>query len=551
MSKFKSLAVVMLSLFAVEQDISACTSLLAGKNATADGSTMITYNADSYVLYGELYRSPAADYPEGAMLEVREWDTNKRLGQIPQVAHTYATIGNMNEHQLAITESTWDSKKELVDTTAIMDYGSLIYITLQRAKTAREAIKVMTDLVEKYGYYSTGESFSIADPNEVWVLEMVSKGMKEKGAVWVAIRIPDDCISGHANQSRIHKIPFEDKENCMYAKDVVSFARKMGYFSGKDRDFDFSKAYAVTDYLALRGCDGRVWSFFNRYADGMDKYLPYIKGEKGDILPLYIKPKKKLSVQDMQAMLRDHFDGTELDMTKDPGAGPWHSPYRVAPLIWKSDSVEYCNERPIATQQTGFTLVAQMRSWLPDAIGGILWFGVDDSAMTVYNPMYCSITEVPVCYKKGNGDLYTFSWTSAFWVNNWVANQTYVRYSQKYPDVRKVQSEIEHSYIASTKNIEEAALKIYKESPEKAVALLTAFSDSVAENATARYRKLGEYLLVKYMDGRVKKEKNGRFERSSDGYPVSPDAPGYSEEFYRNIVKSEGDRLKFKDLENK
>lgn len=526
----------------------ACTSLIAGKGVTTDGSTMITYNADSYVLYGELYSKPAADYPKGAMLEVREWDSNKRLGEIPQVAHTYATVGNMNEHQLAITETTWDSRKELRDTTAIMDYGSLIYITLQRARTAREAIKVMTELVTDHGYYSTGESFSIADPNEVWVLEMVSKGMVEKGAVWVAIRIPDDCISGHANNARIHKIPFSDKKNCIYSKDVVSFARKMGYFKGKDEDFDFSRTYAVTDYLALRGCDGRVWSFFNRYADGMDKYLPYIKAESKEEMPLYVKPNRKLSVRDMQAMLRDHFDGTELDMTKDPGAGPWHSPYRVAPLIWKSDSVEYCNERPIATQQTGFTLVAQLRNWLPDAIGGILWFGADDSATTVYNPMYCSITKVPECYRPGNGDLCTFSWTSAFWVNNWVANQTYVRYSQKYPEVQKVQSELESSYTESTRAIEAKALEAYKESPEKAIAMLTNFSDSVAENATGRYRKLGEYLLVKYLDGRVKKEKDGKFERTADNYPVSPASPGYSEEFYRDIVKATGDRLKVKEV---
>lgn len=526
----------------------ACTSLLAGKGATTDGSTMITYNADSYVLYGELYHHPAADHKKGEMLEVREWDTNKYLGEIKQVEHTYATIGNMNEHQLAITESTWSSRPELMDTTAIIDYGSLIYITLQRARTAREAIKVMTDLVNEYGYRSTGESFSIADPNEVWIMEMVSKGMKEKGAVWVAIRIPDDCISGHANQSRIHQIPFDDKENCIYSKDVVSFARDMGYFNGKDEDFSFCNAYAVTDYLALRGCDGRVWSFYNKYAKGMDKYLPYILAEGGEVLPLYIKPDRKLSVQDMQAMLRDHFDGTELDMTKDPGAGPWHSPYRFAPLIWKSDSVEYVHERPIATQQTGFTLVAQMRSWLPDEIGGILWFGVDDSAMTVYNPIYCAITKVPECYRQGNGDFYTLSWTSAFWVNNFVANQTYIRYSQVYPDVKKVQTEIESSYVESTKKVETEALKLYKESPEKANALLTAFSDSVSDSATARYRQLGEYLFVKYLDGRVKKEKDGKFERTADGYPVSPDSPGYSDDYYRSIVSSDGDRLRVKEV---
>lgn len=528
----------------------ACTSLLVGKDATVDGSTMITYNADAYVLYGELYQSPAADYPKGAMLDVYEWDTRKYLGKIPQVRHTYATIGNMNEHQLAITESTWGGRTELMDTTAIMDYGSLIYITLQRAKTAREAIKVMTDLVEKYGYYSTGESFSIADPNEVWVMEMISKGMEEKGAVWVAIRIPDDCISGHANQARIHRIPFNDKENCMYSKDVVSFARKMGYFNGKDEDFSFSKAYSVTDYLALRGCDGRVWSFFNRYAEGMDKYLPYIKAEGGEVMPLYVKPKQKLSVRDVQGMLRDHFEGTDLDMTKDPGAGPWNSPYRFAPLMYKVDSVEYAHERPIATQQTGFTLVAQMRNWLPDAVGGILWFGVDDSAMTVYNPIYCCTTKVSECYRVGNGDYNTFSWTSAFWINNWVANQTYIRYSQMYPDVQRVQNELESSYTQSTKDIEKKALEVYKQSPAKAVEMLTQFSDSVSENATARYKQLGEYLLVKFMDGRVKKvDENGNFTRTETGYPTSPTATGYSEDFYRNIVKSEGDRLKVKEVD--
>lgn len=522
----------------------ACTSLIAGKGVTSDGSTMITYHADSYVLYGELYHRPAADYPKGAVLDVYEWDTNKHLGQIDQVGHTYATVGNMNEHQLAITESTWDSRPELVDTTAVMDYGSLIYITLQRAKTAREAIKVMTGLVDKYGYYSTGESFSIADPNEVWVMEMVSKGMTEKGAVWVAVRIPDDCISGHANQSRIHRIPFGDKKNCLYSEDVVSFARKMGYFSGADSEFSFSKAYAVSDYLSYRGCDGRVWSYFNRFADGMDAYLPFIMEMEGEPMPLYVKPSRKIGVRDMQQMLRDHFDGTPLDMANAVGAGPWNTPYRFAPLIWKSDSTEYVHERPIATQQTGFTLVAQLRNWLPDPVGGILWFGVDDSNMSVYNPIFCGVSSVPECYREGNGDLCTFSWTSAFWINNWVANQVYLRYSQMYPDVRKVQSELEDSYPAAVKAVEEKALAFYKDSPEKAVALLTEFSDSIAENATARYKLLGEYLLVKYMDGRVKKEEGGKFKRSAEGYPESPSSPGYSDAYYREIVEKDGDRMR-------
>ena len=522
----------------------ACTNLIAGKNATTDGSTLVTYSADSYVLYGELYHTEAADHAKGEMLDITEWDTYKHLGQIEQVAHTYATVGNMNEHQLTITETTFEARPELMDTTAVMDYGSLIYVTLQRARTAREAIKVMTSLVERYGYYSGGESFSIGDPNEVWVLEMVSKGMVEKGAVWVAVRIPDDCISGHANQSRIRQIPFADKQNCMYSKDVVKFARRMGWFKGKDQDFSFSDTYAVADYLAYRGCDGRVWAYFNRFASGMDKYLPFIMEMKGEAMPLYVKPDKKLSVRDMQEMMRDHFDGTPMDMRKEPGAGDWDSPVRYAPLIWTRDSVEYFHERPIATQQTGFTLVAQMRSWLPDAIGGILWFGVDDSSLSVYNPMYCCLTRVPECFRKGNGDLCTFSWTSAFWINNWVANQVYTRYSQMYPDLRKVQNEIEDSYANAMDSVEKRAAALYAQSPASAVEVLTAYSDSCAMAATARYKKLGEYLLVKYMDGRCKKEKDGKFLRSADGYPASPASPGYNDDYYRRIVEADSLRMR-------
>ena len=393
--------------------------------------------------------------------------------------------------------------------------------------------------MERYGYYSGGESFSIADPNEVWVLEMVSKGMDEKGAVWAAIRIPDDCISGHANQSRIHRIPFGDKQNCLYSKDVVKYARRKGWFKGKDEDFSFCQAYAVSDYLAYRGCDGRVWAYFNRFADGMDRYLPWVTEMKGDALPLYVKPTKKLSVRDLQEMMRDHFDGTPMDMRKEPGAGDWDSPVRYAPLTWTQDSVEYMHERPIATQQTGFTLVAQMRSWLPDAVGGVLWFGVDDSSLSVYNPMYCCLTQVPECFRQGNGDFYNFSWTSAFWVNNWVANQVYSRYSQMYPDVRAVQKRIEDSYEAAAPQIEARALEAYKENPAKTVEMLTAYSDSCAMSATDSYRKLGEYLLVKYLDGRIKKEKDGKFERTADGYPVAPLSPGYNENYYRRVVESD------------
>lgn len=534
----KKLILILAALNAVTAAM-ACTSLIAGKKATADGSVIVTYNADAYVLYGELYHTEAADHKKGEMLKVYEWDTNEYRGEIEQVEHTYATVGNINEHQLCIVESTWDNRKELQDTTAIIDYGSLIYITLQRARTAREAIGVMTSLVEKYGYYSGGESFTIADPNEVWIMEMVSKGMKEKGAVWVAIRIPDDCIAAHANQSRIHHIPFDDKDNCLYSPDVVSFARKMGYFEGKDNDFSFSKAYAQSDYLSYRGCDGRVWAYYNRFSSGMDKYLPFVIEAQGETLPLYVKPDKQLSVRDIQNMMRDHYDNTPMDMRKEPGRGSWDSPVRYAPLTWKVDSVEYMHERPIATQQTGFTLVAQLRSWLPDAIGGVLWFGVDDSSLSVYNPIYCCLDKVPECFRKGNGDMLHFSWTSAFWINNWVANQVYARYSLLYPDVKRVQTEIEDGYEANQPLIEAQALRLYEDNPAKAVRLLSDYSTLSAEHATARYKKLGEYLLMKYMDGRMKNEDNGQFAKTPAGYPASPASPGYNEEYYRKVVEAD------------
>ena len=525
----------------------ACTGLLVGKKASVDGSVMISYAADSHSLYGELYRWPAADWAPGTMLDIVEWDTGKPLGQIPQVAHTYSVVGNMNEHQLAITESTFGGRHELVDTTGIMDYGSLIYVTLQRAKTAREAIQVMTDLVKEYGYYSGGESFSIADKNEAWIMEMVGKGVGSKGAIWVAIRIPDDCIAAHANQSRIQQIPFDDKENCLYSPDVVSFAREKGYFKGKDNEFSFAKAYCPYDFGALRGCEARVWSFFRKYDKTMDKYADFIKGDPSkEPMPLYIKPDRKLSVQDVQAAMRDHYEGTDLDMTKDEGAGPYKVPYRWRPMTFKVDGQEYTNERAIATQQTGFVIVPQMRNWLPDEIGGILWFGVDDADMAVFNPIYCSVYDAPECYRVGNGDLLNFSWTSAFWMHNWVANMAYHKYSFMIEDIRKVQQELENGYQQTIPAIDEAAKKLYAESPEEARKFLTWFSTTTADEATARWKKLGEYLIVKYIDGNVKKEENGQFKRNAYGLPAYPDFPGYDENYYRSIVRSAGERLKVK-----
>jgi dipeptidase len=543
--KKKILFFICVALLFCGTDVFACTGILVGKNASIDGSVMISYAADSHTLYGEMYHWPAAKWPKGTMLDVVEWDTGKPLGRIAQVEQTFSVVGNMNEYQVAITESTFGGRTELVDTTGIIDYGSLIYITLQRAKTAREAIKIMTNLVAEYGYCSGGESFSIADKNEVWIMEMVGKGAGKKGAVWVAIRIPDDCISAHANQSRIQQIPFDDKENCMYAPDVVSLAREKGYFKGKDKDFSFAKAYNPYDFGGLRACEARVWAVFRKYDPSMDKYETFIKGDTTKTpMPLYIVPNRKLSVRDVQNCMRDHFEGTDLDMTNDAGAGPYKAPYRWRPMHFMIDGREYLNERAIATQQTGFVIVPQMRNWLPDVVGGILWFGVDDADMTVFNPVYASALAVPDCYRTGNGDLYTFSWTSAFWIHNWVANTAYGKYNFMIKDIRNVQQELEGGYQELIPAIDKAAVEIQEKNPEEARKFLTWFSVTTANNATKRWKELGEYLLMKYMDGNVKKEENGRFKRNRYGMPASPDFPGYDEDYYRKIVESAGDRLK-------
>lgn len=520
----------------------ACTSLIAGRYATADSSVMITYAADSHTLYGELYNQPAADYPQGAMRKVVEWDTGRYLGEIPEVAHTYATIGNMNEHGLAISESTWGGREELVDTTGIIDYGSLIYITLQRAKTAREAIKVMTGLVEKYGYASSGESFSIADSEEVWIMELIGKGAVERGAVWVAMRVPEDCISGHANHARIHQFPLNDKENCLYAKDVISFARKQGYFSGKDEDFSFSLAYAITDYSALRGCDARVWSYYNRFTEGgVDSYLDWVMKGEGEPLPLWVKPSKKVSVSDMQWMMRDHFEGTPMDMTTDIGAGAWKLPYRWRPLTYEVDSVTYTHERAIATQQTGFSFVAQLRGDVPHYMKGVLWFGVDDANTCVYVPVYNCVTTPPHEFEVGNGDLYNISWDAAFWVTNYVANQTYNRYSLMIDDVRRVQVGLENAIAAEVKAAEQEAVTLDE---VNAIKRLQDVTYTWSSRYVSQYKQLGDYLLVKYLDGNVKREQNGEFLRSADGMPEYPMFPGYDERYYRSIVNDAGDNLR-------
>lgn len=548
--------ILFIGAFGFNQPISnACTNFLITKGASVDGSVMITYAADSHTLYGELYHQPAADHPEGAMRKIYEWDTGKYLGEIPQPAHTYSVIGNMNEFQLAIAETTFGGRNELSSQSgAIMDYGSLIYVTLQRAKSAREAIEVMTNLVEEYGYYSSGESFSIADPNEAWILEMIGKGEGEKGAVWVAVRIPDGFISGHANQARITTFPLDDKNNCIYSKDVISFAREKGWFDGTNKEFSFSDIYAPVDFGGARFCDARVWAGFNKVTTGMDDYSDYAKGliEHNEDqlfptnrLPLWVKPDKKLSVQDVMGMMRDHFEGTELDMTQDIGAGPYKLPYRWRGLTWEVDSVEYCNERAISTQQTGFSFVAQSRNWLPDPVGGILWFGVDDAYSTCYAPMYCGITEVPECFAVGNGDLLTFSETSAFWTFSQVANMAYLRYSDMIEDVQLVQKELEDKFVTYVSVIDKAAEILYNESGEaEARKFLSEYSVNEANNMTARWKELRNYLIVKYTDGNIKREKNGEFERTETGMPPSPIFAGYPEWWYRAIVNATGEHFK-------
>lgn len=544
MKKILLLVSIILSL---PSSIFACTNLLVGKNASADGSTMITYSADSYALFGELYHWPAKKYPQGEMLKVIDWDSGKELGEIKQAAETYNVIGNMNEHQLSIAETTFGGREELINPEGIIDYGSLIYITLQRSKTAKEAIKTMVDLTTEYGYYSGGESFSIADPNEIWVLEMISKGKGIKAPVWVAVRIPDDCISAHANQSRIQQFPLKDPKNCMYSKDVISFAREKGYFKGKDQDFSFAQAYNPIDFGGQRFCDARAWSFFNKYNKDMAHFVSYAKGETKDPMPLYIKPDRKVSLADLQAMMRDHYEDTDLDWRYEVGAGAFESPYRWAPLEWEVDSVKYCNERPIATQQTAFTFVAQMRSSLPNTVGGVLWFGMDDAAQTVYTPMYTSMTEVPECFKGGNGDLYNFSWTSSFWIHNWVSNMVYNKYNYMHQDLAKVQTELESKFQADQAEVEKKALALYNQSPQEAVDYLTKYSVDQAQYSFDRWKKLGEFLLIKYMDGVVRKEKDGEFIRNEFGQPSSPNRVGYSKEHYKRVVKETGNKYKVLD----
>ena len=526
----------------------ACTNLIVGKAASADGSVIVSYSADSYGMYGYLCHYPAAVHAEGTWREVYDWETGRYTGRIPEAAHTYNVIGNINEHQVTIAETTFGGREELVNPEGIIDYGSLIYIALQRSKTARESIDVMTSLVEEYGYNSGGESFTIADPNEVWIMEMIGKGPEHKGAVWVAIRIPDDCISAHANQARIRQFPLKDKKNCLYSKDVIKFAREKGYFDGKDSEFDFAAAYCPADFGGLRYCDARVWSYFNMFAaTDMNEYLPWAMGDASATpMPLYVQPKQKVSVRDVQNAMRDHYEGTPMDITQNLGAGPWSMPYRPSPLSFKVDDKTYFNERPISTQQTAFTFVSQMRSELPNAIGGVLWFGTDDANMAVFTPVYCCTNVVPECYKREMADAVTFSANSAFWLFNMVSNMVYPRYSALIGDLKKVQQGCEDAFAANQAAVEAKAQELYNDNPPKAVVMLTKYTAEMAMSTMEAWGNLAKFLIVKHNDMVVKPEENGVFKRIETGEAVSPVRPGYPEHFNRRVAGETGDRYLMK-----
>lgn len=545
MNLLKKITLVILTAMTGIITADACTSFLVGKKASSDGSTIITYNQDSYGMYGRLLYLPAGKHAVGSVRKIVDGDTNHYLGEIPEAPYTYAVMGYINEHQVGITETTFGGRHELVNPKGIIDYVSLMTIALQRSKTAREAIKVMTSLVQEYGYASEGESFSVADPNEIWILEMIGKGSEEKGAVWVAVRIPDDCIACHANQSRIHQFDLKDKKNVMYSKDVISFAKKRGYFTGKDSDFSFSNAYAPADFGAIRYCETRVWSFYNKWVDGMERYLDYADGKhigKSEVMPLYFKPKQKLSLHDVMNSMRDHYEGTPFDVTKDAGSGPYDAPYRPTPLSWKYEGKSYFNERPISTQQTAGTFVVQMRDFLPNPIGGVIWYGNDDPNMVPYTPVYCCATKAPECYDSKDANDVTFSWDSAFWIQNWVSNMVYPRYSQLFPSLKEARQELELSYASEQTKVEAKAQKLLQESPTRAIAYLTDYSTQCAQRMMNRWMNLGKYLIVKFNDQAVKPEKDGKFELTPDGIATSPQRPGFNDNYKRIIIKETGDK---------
>ena len=515
----------------------ACSNLIVGKKASVDGSVMVSYNADDYGMFGHLCHYPAGTHPKGSMRQIYDWDSGVYHGEIEEAPVTYNVIGNINEFQLSIGETTYGGREEMVDSTGILDYGSLIYVTLQRAKTAREAISVMTSLVEKYGYNSEGETFSICDPNEAWIMEMQGTGAGSKGVVWVAMRIPDDAICAHANQSRIGKFNMKDKKNVLYSKNVISYARKMGWFNGKDSEFSWKNTYAFPDFSGRRFCDARVWSFFNHYADDFDRYLPWALGKDKDAedMPLWIVPNRKLSVADVENGMRDHYEGTALALdTTSIGSGIYEMPYRPTPLTFTVDGKQYFNERPISTQQTAFTFVSQLRSWLPREIGGVLWFGNDDANMVAYTPVYCGNTVQPACYNTKGADAVTFSSDNAFWLCNMVSNMVYPRYSQLFPELKAVRDSLETSYFANQTSIEKQAADLYQTDKAAALKLLNNYSNAKADEMLANWKRLATRIIVKYNDMAVKKEKDGKLLQSVT-------RPGYPASFGRKLVKETGD----------
>ena len=523
----------------------ACTNFIVGKKASADGSVICTYNADDYGLFINLCHYPAGTHPKGIMRKIFNWDTNKYQGVIPEAPQTYNVIGNINEFQVSIAETTYGGREEMEDSTGILDYGSLIYLALQRSKTAREAIQVMTTLAQTYGYNSGGETFTICDPNEAWIMEMMGKGPGSKGVVWVALRVPDDAICAHANQSRITKFNMNDKANVLYSKDVVSFARSKGWFTGKDKDFSWRDIYAKPTFGGRRFCDARVWSFFNHFANDFDKYLPWALGKDKDAedMPLWIIPNKKVSVQDVMACMRDHYENTPLALdSSSVGGGVWEMPYRPTPLRFKVDGKNYFNERPVSTQQTAFSYVAQLRSWLPREVGGVLWFGNDDGNMVAYTPIYCGNTTQPECYNTPGADAVTFSDKNAFWVCNWVSNMVYPRYNQMFPTLKEVRDSLENSYFANQLAIEKQAVALYNTDKAKAISLLNQYSNDKAQQMLHHWKNLAVRLIVKFNDMAVKPEKNGMFVRTPEGTGAAVKRPGFSNAFARKLVKETGDK---------
>lgn len=528
----------------------ACTNFIVGKAASKDGSVICTYNADDYGMFIGLCHYPAAKHAKGEMRKVIDWDTKEYHGEIPEAPETYNVIGNINEYQVTIGETTYGGREEMVDSTGILDYGSLIYIALQRSKTAREAISVMTTLAETYGYNSEGETFTICDPNEAWIMEMMGKGPGSKGVVWVAMRIPDNAICAHANQSRIGKFNMKDKKNVIYSKDVVKFARSKGWFDGKDTDFSWKETYAKPDFGGRRFCDARVWAFFRHFDKGFDRYLPWALGKdpNAEDMPLWIVPDHKVSVQEVEACMRDHYEGTPLSLDQDIAQGLWDSPYRPTPLYFEVDGKKYFNERPTSTQQTAFSYVSQMRSWLPREIGGVLWFGNDDGNMVAYTPIYCGNTIQPECYNTPGADAVTFSDKNAYWVCNWVSNMVYPRYSQMFPALKEVRDSLEQSYFVEQKQIEDHASQLYANDKAAALKYLNNYSNEKAAQMLARWKQLATYLIVRYNDMAVKPvNADGTFKRTSTGLGARVERPGYTDAARRALVKQTGDNFAVPD----